>query len=297
MDLWQNTRQLAKLAALATWEDAPTALVLTGGAVVSVDDEANYLDRVAGANDSTLPFARVELVDADPDPSAPGRYSRVLLRLHVVCEANVVAYPADEVANPTEHGGEAIKGGTRASTQPQGKSTGRGVDEVVGRLLEALGTAASALPGRLVDSTHGMQGVVVGVGPVLAVRSPSVVKRVVEIEVYSATVARRYHAPRRLLCTGGAGQIAIAWKLPPARYDRLTTIVRRSAAGGSAPSSITAGTGVSLASALDESVTPTGLAAGTYAVSVFASYDETSSTPTTADRWSSVVSYTGIVVT
>lgn len=300
MDPWQIERQVKHLLTLATWEDAPQNVVLTGGARVSADGAGNFAPKAFladGPESPSLPFALVEVLEDEHDREAPGRLDRVRVRVTVLAGGGGIGGWTGTTTTHDSHGVKSTIGGTRASVQPQGKSDGRGVDEVVGRLRTALGASASALAGRLVESTHGMQGVVFGAGPILPVDGHQVVARAFEIEVYSGKTDRFYHPPRRLLCTGGAGQIAITWKLPPARFDRLTTVVRRSAAGGSAPSSVTDGTGISLGSALDESVTPTGLAAGTYAVSIFAAYDETTATPATADRYSAAVSFTGIVVT
>jgi hypothetical protein len=295
LDPWQLERQVAYLLEAIVWEDAPQNDVLTGGAKVSADGVGNFAPGTfLGDGPVTLepPFALVEVLADEHDAEAPARLDRVRVRVTVVAGGGGVAGWTGTTTTHDSHGIKTTIGGTRDPIQGQGKSTGRGLDEIVGRLREALGDEV-----RLVDSVHGLQGVLTVAGPILPVDGHQVLARELEIEVYTASVERFYHPIRRLKGTGGVGTIALTWKNAPARYDTLRNVVRRSAPGGPAPALATDGIDVPLAGALDESVSPAGLAAGTYAVSVFVAYDETTAIPTTADRHSDPVSFTGIVVT
>jgi len=106
------------------------------------------------------------------------------------------------------------------------------------------------------------------------------------------TVIRQYHPVSYLTATGGSGQVALEWGLPPDRFDRYRVVLRR-ASGGTAPATISDGTGVTLSANLATSVTDTGLAAGTYSYSIFATYDEKDGrpggTPASDERVSSAV--------
>lgn len=286
MQIWQLSKNIRYHVAKATWADPPTALVLTGGAEISADDEANYT--AEGDNATLFPFARVECDGFDRDSESPTRIAAARFQVHVVCWAGVFANDSEAIANRDEHGGEAIRGGTRDTSQGQGKSTGRGVDEVVGRLVEYLND------GVLIDSTIGMQGFVTDVGPAIPVAAGShFVKRVISIEIHNATTQRRYHAPFRLAATAlGGGQVSLTWTLPPDRYDRYKLILRW---GTTAPSSPTAGTGVTLSSDLATSVTATGVTTGTRYFSLFVAYDETHSPASTEERYSDALSKSVVV--
>lgn len=101
----------------------------------------------------------------------------------------------------------------------------------------------------------------------------------------ACTADRYYHAPRNLaVAQGGAGQASVTWALPPDRYDRYKIILRR-AAGSTAPSSPSSGTGVTLASNLATSVTDA-CGVGTFSWAVFCAYDETHPTVANEERYS-----------
>jgi hypothetical protein len=271
--------------------------VLTGGSFVSQDGVGNFLPVLAsflpggGPTAPSFPFAFVHHLASDLDPGQ-ALYARSRWRVYVVAGSGGGTAAAGASQPIDDHGEAALIGWTRAATQGQGKSTGRAADEVAGRLIEAIFTAR----GSTIDSTHAIQARVIPVDRLIAVDGMQVVARPFELEVYNATVARRYHVPKKLRATGGVGQVSLTWSLPPTRFDTLSVILRR-AAGATAPATVTDGTGVTLASALATSVTDSGLAAGTYSYSLFAAYDETTATPTTADRYSSPATATSVTVT
>lgn len=281
MDAWQAGRQIAKRLILATWEDSPSNVVLTGSATVSEGADAAMLSETgylqqAALSTSDSPFAKVFKLTQSQDDDAPGRSRVARWRVYVV---------------QLGHGLDGTTAPSRNATQGQGKSEGRTINEVVGRLLES-----AFSNGQLIDSTHGLMGRVVEVGRVVQLALANSVYQTIDLEVYTQTAARFYHPPRNLVATGGVGQVALTWVLPPTRFDTITTPILRRASGATAPTSVTSGTGVTL-SAGATSVTDSGLAAGTYSYSIFMPYDETSTSPTTADRWSGATSVTSVTVT
>jgi hypothetical protein len=100
--------------------------------------------------------------------------------------------------------------------------------------------------------------------------------------------------PEPICMVSGAappGYTYFTWLLPPSRYDLLNLVLRRNA-GSSAPTSPTDGTGVTLTSALALSAQDGPGLSGQYTYALFAGYDESSLTPTTADRYSSAATIT-----
>lgn len=294
MDSWQAPRQLAEqLLSGALWAESPYNAVLTGGAFVSEDLDGDFIPREAFLQDGpvvkSLPFARVSVISEEPDQESPGR-SIMTLRAWVVAGGGGIT-DATTVASQTAqdtHGINQDVGANRAGTSPQGKSTGRHVDEVCNRLVESLNY------GQLVDSTHGMQGVVRVKDKLVTVSGVQVLARPVDIQVFNGTTAKRYHDPRRFTATAGiAGACSLSWLLPPTRFDTLGMVVCRSAAGGGYPSGPTDGTPLTLSGALATSVALTGLPAGAYKFTAFMGYAETKNSSgvqgSTADRYSSGV--------
>lgn len=288
MSPWQIERQIAWLLGQATWADAPNALVLTGGCVVSSDGAGNFLAAFlpflpgGGPAELALPYAKVAVVASSPDTEQPERLRVDLDAFVVAGSGGITAETGDTQTD--DHGTQALTGWARDPVQGQGKSTGRGLDEVVGRLLEVL--APSATNGHLVDSIHAIQArVKAPVSGVVPVDGLQVVGRPIPVAIYTGTVARRYHAPRRLVATGAAGQITLAWTLAPRRFDSLGQVLRRSVAGGPVPATPTDGVGVAVG-ATDTAQVIAGLGAGVYQLALFQSYDETSAVPAVADRFS-----------
>lgn len=178
--------------------------------------------------------------------------------------------PVASAAGEDTHGLNRVTGALRNETDGQGKSEGRHVDEVVGRLLEALNN------GQLLDSTHGMQATITRGNELVSVDGVQVLARPIDITVHNATVARHYHTVRQFKATaGGSGACTLTWALPATRYDTLRVLVKRSAAGGAYPT--ISGTAVTLAGDLSVTASLTGLPAGVYKFSAFVAYDETSS--------------------
>lgn len=268
MNAWQVARQLAYLLRTATWPDTPSAVVFGEVAVTDVP-----LEQAIGAF-GRFPLALIRMGGGPADPQQPQ------LLTESASVDLVVALPGDSV------GERSLLGGPRAGGQ--GTSAGRGVLEVEEEAAEAcqkLGGANGVRVrivsrGRSAVSEDKAHGYVMSRGLALEVR---------------CSAARHYPKPMNFVATGGVGQVVMTWDLPPARFDRLAVILRR-ASGATPPASATSGTGVTLASATATGVTDV-VAAGTYSYALFESYDETSATPATADRYSESVTRASVVAT
>ena len=88
----------------------------------------------------------------------------------------------------------------------------------------------------------------------------------------------------------GGTQIAWSWKQPADRFDRLSTVIMRYAAGSTAPATATDGVGLTPDTAISH--LQTGLSSGDHSVSVFQGYDERTDPPDTNDHISAAVSRT-----
>lgn len=268
MNVWQATRQLRHLLLAATWPDGAAERVF--GAVV-VSQAAS--DRVLG--NARLPLALIRVGGGVADDQEP-RLVRESIEVVLMCQV-----PGDAL------GEAALIGGPRAGGV--GSSGGRGLLE----LEEVLLGAAAKLGGsrgirlRLAAKGHGAAQPDAVHGGIVA--------RGYVFEAWLGS-ARSYPPPVNLVAEDqGGGEVTLSWELPPDRFDRLEVVLRR-AAGATPPSSPTDGDAVALGSALATSVTDNP-GAGTWSYALFAGYDETSSTPTTTDRWSVAVSRAGVVVT
>lgn len=265
MNRWQVEREIRARLAAAVWPDSPGAAVLTGGAVVSVSPpEALFPDRKP-------PFALVVSVGEKADRNHPERNAESRFQVVVVA-----------LGETDREGSTAISGGTRETSGGQGKSLGRGVGEVLEEVRRAL---------QFLDGAAGLQGhlladVTTGVRQVAGVE---LVATTLTLVAFGLPNARSYSPPYRLTAVAGTGQVALTWRLPPARYDRRRVVLRR-ASGSTPPAAIDDGTGVTLSGDLATSVTVTGLAAGVHSFALFAAYDETGSSAD--ERASSAVTAT-----
>jgi hypothetical protein len=263
----QVARQLAYLCG------ASGALGATASAFVSSLSVESFLE-----SGLTFPIASVQILNAEPDPDFPARMREARFRISV---AGIVA---TEVALS---GPRLGSGGTQVS--------GKDLSETIRDLIDYLND------GSLIDSTHGMQGYVEDISPPRLVTGDGRVFCAADIDVvvFDATALAHYHKPARLLATvSGGGAVALSWGASPLRFDTLSYIVRQSANGGAAPTTISGGTGVTLGSVLATSVNVTGLTVGhVLRWSIFTAYDETTATPTTADKWSDALASNQVTVT
>lgn len=262
MSPWQAEKQLAYLAAAQVYADSPGSRVLAATAI-----SAKPARELVGELSS--PFAVVTFVDGVTDRDQSERYTSATLSVEVAVE---------NWSDP--YGTGAAAGG---SVESFGSSGGRGVDDVLGELRNLLGP--------FTDSTHGFAGWASATDRVETIDGVTWAFRKIVVTVTNASSARFYQPPRNVAgIAPGGGVASLSWTLPPDRFDRLTTVVRRSASGGSAPATVTDGTSVTLATSTTASAT--GLTPGTYAFSFFAAYDDLAATPTAAQHYSSPVSIT-----
>lgn len=271
MNAWQALQQVEYLLRLATWEDAATLVFSRESVVVSSAMPEHVLAEL------TLPLAMISLGSgiADPqhheDPTLREEEVRVTIG----------------VINENDQLGRGVYLGARGDGAND--SRGRGLLEIAEILENTLD---------LGTGDRGFRCLLAGTSAAEPARHPTSGLMLMRTYTFRAKLgrARAYPAPTSLVGTGGAGQVALSWRLPPARFDtRRVQCVRK--AGSSAPSSPTDGTVLTLGGTPDgagvTSKTNTGLAAGTYTFGLFAAYDETGSG--TDERWSPVASVTATV--
>lgn len=268
MNGWQHLRQLAWILERHTYTDGAQEHVF-GRAIPT-----------AGETPKALSQYRMPLVLLTMDGNTSDEENSGL------CEYEIGATIVCAVEG-RELGQAALMGGARSGGQ--GSSKGRGILEIEEEFNRAVGrlTGADGAPAVAYES-GAAQAVEVDATRYVVARKHS-------LKVLG-TEARYYDPCRFLVATGGAGSVALTWKLPPNRYDFLLPVVRY-ASGATAPTSATSGTGVAGLTASSESATVT-LAAGTYSFAIFMSYDEMGTG--TADRWSSAdlsTTATSVVVT
>lgn len=294
---WQAKRQAAWLAAQAVWADTPQAGVFPGGAFVSEDPEGNWLPSehlpdgpvsIALQTDKGFqPWVRVADDTVERDRHSPGRID--VLRLSLSATAGGGFGSADNPGRPDNisangydtHGVNQVTGRLRASSNPQGQSQGRTVDELHAALLAWLG--GNDL---LVNGLHAISGMFTRSPRPKSVYGVSTLARALELEVYDATEANYYHAPWQFTPgTPSAGSVTFTWKLPPSRYDTYQVVMRRGTnPSDPAPTTPGGGTNVPVTGGLlGTSATDSGhSAAQTFNYALFMVYSEV----LTGDRWS-----------
>lgn len=256
MNRWQLLQQIAYLLRARLWPSGAGQRVFGQVLVAPLVD-------LSGAG-ILFPLAVVAPGSAVADPQAPG------LLLQQVSVSVLTSHTGDAF------GEFAMLGGQRAG---EGASRGRGLLEIEEQALLVL---------RLVQQSVGVQVQAREVGAVEA-RMIAGVGHVAEVQRTFECVCtedRIYPAPTRLTATAsGGGAVALAWAIPPTRFDlrpaqatlpapwasAAGTMVLRRAAGATAPASATAGTGVTLGSALATSVNDAP-GAGQWSYALFAGY-------------------------
>lgn len=261
MNRRQIARQFAKLGLLSS-------VFASGSSFPATLPVESYLK-----SGLTFPILSVETLDDEHDRDHPARIKVARFRLSVAGSALTEARSSAWIGS----------GGT--------STTDEALESAVKSFIDYLDG------GKLVESTHAIQGRLVNESEQRLVTSTDGQHAVtdLEFEVYSARTSRFYHAPFRFAATPGSGQVVMTWTLAPTRFDTLRVILRR-ATGSTPPATVTDGTGVTLSGDLVTSKTDSGLAAGTYSYSLFMAYDETNATPTTADKYSAAATRSALVV-
>lgn len=289
MNCLQAAKQIQFLLQSRTWPDSPNSNVF--GTVLVSQGTAETL----APSSLTFPYAIVRVLDSQADDDDQ-RYQ--VQRFEVVL---LVAHTGDQL------GEAAMVGGHRPSL---GRSQGRGVLEIEEQALGALQFADPATQGFHIQLVSASAS-----DPVLDPNFGYVVARSLLFQA-RLTTSRNYPAPnaeRRLGVSVAGSNVTISWTWHE-RFDLhkayagpvaittargLLTLVRK--AGGVAPTSVTDGTLVTLASNAATSVVDTP-GSGTWSYALFAQYDEfgdaTGTQPLTgtAVRTSTAATRAGVVV-
>lgn len=256
MNAWQVARQLRYLLAGRLWPG--TAVPVFGRVWVTAEVDAEMVLH------GILPLALVRPGAAQADPTY-GEEPDLLRQSFVVrVLASVAGDPVGE---------SAILGSHRTGTPAA--SFGRGVLEIEEELFAAIEVLVSSTGVHVYHRAS--SAAAVDLEPKLGL----IAGREYEFETL-VTADRFYHPPTRLTATDATGgQATLAWRVTPDRFDRYRVVLRR-AAGATPPATITAGTGVTLASNLATSVTDSP-GAGPFAYALFGTYDDSSATPDSDD--------------
>jgi len=249
VNLRQAVKQLQYLLQSRYWDDDNTNDLVFGSSGVRITTGLSA-DQAMGLR---LPFALIKVQDGSSDDEDPQLSTETI-------EIAIAARGAQD-----QYGESAVVGSSR--TSGDGNSQGRGILEVERELLSVLrnldGTQGIAVAGvsksqLAVEDVGGMVGFVAA--------------RAYQLDVDVVIDPYFHPVPRISAVNDTGGQATLTWILPPDRWDRQEVILRR-ASGSTAPTSVTGGTGVTLASAL-----PTTHAddpgAGTWSYAIFAGYDD-----------------------
>jgi hypothetical protein len=194
-----------------------------------------------------VPFALLNLGDAREDPVD---HELMTQDIYLVLATSVTGH---------DLGQHSITGGAGRET---GKSRGRGLLEIQKPVLQNLGklTGADDTVARIAPGSAG--GMKWRDGAHLAWRQFTISTL--------CTLEDEWPAPRELTASGNV----LSWTLPPSRFD-LDSIVLRYAAGATAPTSETGGTGITLGSDLATTVDVSGIPATPTSFALFAKYVDT----------------------
>lgn len=269
MNTFQVVQQIKYLLVNRLWEG--TGEKVFGSVFISVRPNEDVYEH------SMFPVAIIRPMGATIDPEHEEEHEYLAQEIDVIV--------AQAVAGDG-YGEAPIIGANRSSTTSSG---GRGLLEIEEEVFDSITLA------------NGIDGIEI------LLRQKSAIDAAIDDEIgyvvfrgyrFEAltTSNRFYHPPTRLSATAaGGGSVNLAWKLPPARFDRYRVILRR-AAGGTPPATAVSGTGVTLGGDLATSVTDSP-GAGTFSYSIFGAYDELSAPPDSDDFFSAAESIAGVIVT
>lgn len=269
MNDWQAIRQVQYLLRQAKWEDGVSSVFATESVIVTHGTEEHAIAH------RRLPLALIRVGAALHDPEFSADFPSLVAQDFVV--TIVTSVPGDR------HGDAAVVGGWRTG---QNSSTGRGVMEIQEEVLAALLRS---------DDDDGLRIALSGTGAAQVQRGTALGNIATRDMRFTCRITpiRSYRALRGFTATGGSGQVTGTFTLPATRSDTSAVVLRR-ASGATAPTSATAGTGVTLGSDLPTTFTDSGLAAGTYSYAAFMRYDEFGDG--SSFRYSPAIERTSVVV-
>jgi len=239
---WQAIREIAAELKAVTWDTSPNEEVL--GSSVYITGGLEESRSLPGR----LPFAFLNFGTATTDPDDPALVEQeVMLILAVAVGGH-------------EYGEHALIGGPGAGSPRSSSSKGRGVGEVEVPILAAIGrlTGADGVPILVVDRSHTQTQFLEG---------KHIAWRQYVLAV-TCTETEEFPPPSHFAFSSNTG----SWDLPASRYD-LDSIVLRYNNTGTAPTSVTDGSGITLAADLSTSVDVSGTTgSGTFSFALFAKY-------------------------
>lgn len=248
MNLWQALQQIKFLLLSARWDDAATAVFPETSVLCTVGGEADAI------NDLPVPVVLIGPLDYQVDPEH---------RQDAKIEKHRVSVLLMHVAVGDKYGEAALLGSAR--TEGKNSSLGRGILEIEGRMNDTVSLLNEA-DGVTIQASHagGIAASISGMRGYLATR-----------ETYYELVctSQKSYAPARAMTAVRAGgNVNLAWKLAPTRWDTRRVMLRR-LAGAVAPVLPTDGVEVALGSDLPSAFVDA-VGAGTYSYSLFMVYDE-----------------------
>lgn len=240
MDNWQVARQIKKIIEAITWDDGEKLVRQADISPLPVDGVVE------------LRFTPCAIIVIGSSTVTPHRQEEVSQDFEIVIAHEVYG---DQVVTASIIGKDR---GTGAG--------GRGILEAEKKLLTNIS---------LLTEQNGIRFLFLGAGATninyIGDGDGNIVSRTYRFQC-RCTQQRTYESPTRLRYTGN---VSLTWSLPGGtRFDLAKIVLRRSSAGGSAPQTVSEGTGVTLASDLATSVSDGPLGSGTYWYSVFAQYDD-----------------------
>ncbi len=250
MNSWQVLNQIKYLLQQARWEGTSTVIFAPESVkVVGSDSDVDAIDARP-----VLPMALIVPESGTADPQHGEESGYMARNISIV------------LVTRNENDRLGMAGIMGANREGISDSRGRGVLEFEGELFRAI---------KQLVINSGVNIAFKGNGSSATRKDADDIAYAIQEYQFEAfcTTALEYFPGRKLAAQPRTGEVSLSWAVPPARYDRYRMVLRR-AAGSTAPTSISSGTGVTLASAMATSVVDSGLAAGTYSYALFCTYDD-----------------------
>lgn len=257
MNPWQVVRQLAYLTKARDWTGTSESVFGRVMLASRIDDDEDLAQ-------GNMPLCVIRPLAGRSDPEFGEEPDLILQDLAVRLMASVEADPTGETALIGSNYGASLT-----------SSAGAGILQVERELMAAVKRLQDVDGVRCYLKASSVAAVERFHGSVVAIR---------EYRFEALCGAEPYYHPATRLAASDltGGQASITWTLPPDRFDRYRVVLRR-AAGATAPTTISGGSGVTLSGDLATSVTDSP-GAGQFSYALFATYDETGPTPASDDQ-------------